>query len=127
MPAKPYPSSNNVSKGENAMKFGNIFKNLFNRFTKQTIPAQPKITVHEYPPEPLPEPKHRRIAKPRRYKRAFTCGYRGWPRSHTPPGLWPAPTIDQVRFLERSMGVRLHVKAGDIYIRDTGERLNLTF
>lgn len=53
-----------------------------------------------------------------RYKPCFSMGYRGYPKSLTPRGLVPAPTIDQVRFLEREYGHRLMVRYGTIRFRD---------
>lgn len=35
----------------------------------------------------------------------------------------PAPTIDQVRNKERELGIRIHVKQGHMFNRETGERL----
>jgi hypothetical protein len=52
------------------------------------------------------------------FKPAFTCGFRGWPRTMTRPGSIPAPTIDQVRRLERAYMCKLHVKQGLIYFTD---------
>lgn len=52
------------------------------------------------------------------FKPAFSMGYRGAPRTMTRPGSIPAPTIDQVRRLERAYMCRLHVKGGLIYFKD---------
>lgn len=53
------------------------------------------------------------------YKPAFTCGFRGAPRTMKPLGSIPAPTIDQVRNLERAYMCRLHVRNGLMYFKGT--------
>lgn len=35
----------------------------------------------------------------------------------------PAPTMDEVRNKERELGIRIHVKMGGMFNRETGERL----
>ena len=52
------------------------------------------------------------------YKPAFSMGYRGFPRTMNKLGSTPAPTIDQVRKLERAYMCKLVVKRGLIYFRD---------
>lgn len=64
--------------------------------------------------------KDLRALRPPRYKPAFSCGYRGWPKTSTPPGSIPAPTIDQVRHLERKYGQKIHVKLGVMYFATDG-------
>lgn len=59
--------------------------------------------------------------RPKRYKPAFSMGYRGFPKSTERPGRIPAPTIDQVRHRERKYGQRIHVKQGGImYFKSDG-------
>ena len=53
------------------------------------------------------------------YKPASSCGWRGAPRKMTPTGSIPAPTIDQVRKLERAYMCKLTVKRGVMYFRGT--------
>ena len=53
------------------------------------------------------------------YKPASSCGWRGAPRKMEPTGRIPAPTIDQVRRLERAYMCKLTVKQGMIYFRGT--------
>lgn len=55
-----------------------------------------------------------------RYKKAFSMGFRGFPKGLTPVGGIPAPTIDQVRQLERKYKTRLHAKMGLIYFKTDG-------
>lgn len=50
--------------------------------------------------------------RPKRYRPAFTMGYRGLPKTYVRPGAMAAPTIDQVRDRERKYGQRIHVKQG---------------
>jgi len=64
--------------------------------------------------------RERKAFKPRLYKPAFTCGYRGAPRMSTPCGSIPAPTIDQVRDRERKYGQRIHVKRGLMFFKSDG-------
>lgn len=68
-----------------------------------------------------PTRKEVKAARPQRYKPAFSCGFRGFPKTHTPIGSVPAPTIDQVRKLERTFMCRLVVKQGLIYFREDGK------
>ena len=67
----------------------------------------------------------RKLAKPLRrntYKPAFTMGFRGMPRRTPDPWSQPvAPTLDEVRAIERAYMVKLHVKKGFMYFKDTGE------
>jgi hypothetical protein len=56
--------------------------------------------------------KRLKSMRPKRYKPAFTMGFRGFPKTYKPCGSVPAPTIDQVRHIERKYGQRLHVKSG---------------
>lgn len=65
-----------------------------------------------------PSKKELKAARPPRYKPAFSCGFRGFPKTHTPIGSVPAPTIDQVRKLERTFMCKLVVKQGVIYFRE---------
>jgi len=55
--------------------------------------------------------------KPRMYK-SFTSGFR---RTMEAPGRIPAPTLDQVRHIERQYKVRLHVKQGLMYFKSDGQ------
>lgn len=57
----------------------------------------------------------------RGYKPAFTCGFRGFARRMKPPGSVPAPTIDQVRRLERTYACKIIVKAGWMYFKEGGQ------
>jgi len=61
-----------------------------------------------------------------KYKPAFTCGFRGFPRTEIPLGITPAPTIDQVRRLERKYKTKLIVKLGLIYFKKDGEMFTKT-
>lgn len=67
-------------------------------------------------------PSRRKLKKlrPPRYKPAFSCGYRGWPKTETPLGSVPAPTLDQVRNRERKYGQRIHVKRGIMFFKTDG-------
>ena len=59
--------------------------------------------------------------RPKRYKPAFTMGFRGFPKTYKPCGSVPAPTMDQVRKLERASMPKLHVKAGGLlYFKEDG-------
>jgi hypothetical protein len=58
----------------------------------------------------------------KKYKPAFSMGFRGFPRTETPLGRTPAPTIDQVRELEKKYKVKLIVKEGLVYFK-YGEEL----
>lgn len=61
----------------------------------------------------------RKTPRNQTYKSAFSMGYRGFPRTMTPRGRIKAPTIDQVRRLERAYMCKLHVKDGGLlYFRD---------
>jgi hypothetical protein len=42
----------------------------------------------------------------------------GFPRTSTPCGSIPAPTMDQVRRIEQKYKIKLHVKQGLLYFRD---------
>lgn len=53
------------------------------------------------------------------YKPAFSMGFRGAPRTTKPTGMTPAPTIDQVRNIERAYLCRIHVKNGVMYFKNT--------
>lgn len=55
------------------------------------------------------------------YKPAFTCGFRGFPRMSYPPGMTPAPTLDQVRRLERKYSTKLVVHRGLIFFKQGGD------
>lgn len=59
-----------------------------------------------------------------RDKPYFTMGYRGFPRVPRILGTASAPTIDQVRNLERKYKTRLHVKMGLIYFKSDGVLFN---
>ena len=52
------------------------------------------------------------------YKPAASYGFRGAPRTLTPLGSTPAPTIDQVRNLERAYLCKIHVRQGIMYFRN---------
>jgi len=58
------------------------------------------------------------------YKPAFSCGFRGFPRTMTRPGSVTAPTLDQVRHIERNCGQKLHVKSGLLYFKSDGFRFS---
>lgn len=58
--------------------------------------------------------------RPTRYKPAFSMGYRGTPKQFEAPGQTPAPTIDQVRRLERKYGQKLHVRLGVMHFASDG-------
>jgi hypothetical protein len=60
-----------------------------------------------------------RVPRSETHKPAFSMGYRGAPRKMTPNGNIPAPTIDQVRKLERAYMCKLSVKRGVMYFRGT--------
>jgi len=72
---------------------------------------------------------HRRLSKYRSkpekkisnkpFKSTFSCGFRGWPRSHQQRGLTVAPTMEQVKALEKAWGQRLMVKGGAVYVKKT--------
>jgi len=62
---------------------------------------------------------------PKDHKTAFSMGYRGFDKMLYPKGLYPAPTLNQVRDLERSHQVTLWVKGGKLYYRNTGKIANL--
>ena len=64
--------------------------------------------------------KQLRKLRPPRYKPAFSCGYRGWPKTTTPCGSIPAPTMDQVRDRERYFGLKIHVKNGLMFFASDG-------
>ena len=68
-----------------------------------------------------PTKKQLKADRPPRYKPLFTCGFRGFPKTYTPIGQARAPTIDEVRTLERSYMCRLDVKQGLIYFREDGK------
>lgn len=51
------------------------------------------------------------------FKPKSSCGHRGAPR-YVKDRFAPAPTIDEVRRLERAYFCKLHVKMGLIYFRD---------
>ena len=61
--------------------------------------------------------KRTRAHKGNLYKSA-TCGF---PRSSQPCGSIPAPTLDQVRHIERRIGRRLIVRLGLLHYKDTGD------
>lgn len=67
-------------------------------------------------------PSRRRLKRlrPPRYKRAFSMGYRGFPKTEQRLGSIPAPTIDQVRHRERKYGQRIHVKNGLMFFKSDG-------
>jgi hypothetical protein len=58
--------------------------------------------------------------RPPRYKPASSVGFRGFPKTETPPGMVAAPTIDQVRRRERKYGQRIHVKNGLMFFASDG-------
>ena len=58
--------------------------------------------------------------RPPRYKRAFSMGFRGFPKEVTYLGSTAAPTIDQVRARERKYGQRIHVKQGLMFFKTDG-------
>lgn len=89
-----------------------IIQNILNRFNNNSKMYQFQDLMR----------KLRAAQKPPRsttYKPAFTCGFRGLPRTLKPLGSIPAPTIDQVRKLERAYMCKLTVKRGVIYFRGT--------
>jgi hypothetical protein len=53
------------------------------------------------------------------YKPSFSMGFRGFERKTVPNGTYPAPTIDQVRNIERKYNIKLHVKRGLMYFANT--------
>ena len=59
--------------------------------------------------------------RPKRFKPAFTMGFRGFPKTYQRCGSVPAPTQDQVRTLERAYMTRLHVKLGLLYFKEDGK------
>jgi hypothetical protein len=87
---------------------------LSKRFHK--TPEKPAIKT--YHTELKSKPKVPKPAVRSRYKPAFTCGFRGWPRTFRPLGSIPAPTLDQVRRLEQEAGQKLKVMDGKVYYRN---------
>jgi len=105
------------------MKFFHQFDTMLSKFKarryKQVIPEPSKTIepastekpeVHEYPSDPLPF--RNVVLQTRKYKPAFSVGFRGWPRTFHPTGHVPAFTLDHVRALERAFQCRLWVKPG---------------
>lgn len=68
-----------------------------------------------------PSRKRVKMLRPKRFKPAFSSGFRGWRKTEERPGRYPAPTIDQVRTLERKHNIRLHVKNGLIFEKYSGK------
>ena len=64
--------------------------------------------------------KSLKAKRPKRYKPAFTMGFRGFPKTYKPCGSVPAPTMDQVRRIERAYMTKLHVKLGLLYFKEDG-------
>ena len=62
--------------------------------------------------------KENKPARCTTHKPAFSMGFRGDPRTMRRTGAIPAPTIDQVRKLEKKYLCKLVVKQGLIYFRD---------
>jgi len=58
--------------------------------------------------------------RPKRYRPAFSMGYRGAPKTYQRIGATPAPTIDQVRDRERKYSQRIHVKNGLMFFKSDG-------
>jgi hypothetical protein len=52
------------------------------------------------------------------YKPAASYGWRGSPKTSTRPGSVPAPTIDQVRNIERAYLLKIDVHRGIMYFKD---------
>jgi len=116
------------------MKMSNVIRTFMALFAgRQKIQEIPKVHTREYKLNDLPGlgTGRQRSHRARKVKTLYKSAVCGFPRTMTRPGSIPAPTLDQVRFLERSMGVRLHVRSfqgqGRIFIRDTGEMLPQTF
>lgn len=53
-----------------------------------------------------------------RTKPFFSMGHRGFAKTPLPIGRIPAPTLDQVRKIERQIKRKLHVKFGALYEKD---------
>lgn len=72
----------------------------------------------------LSVPRHGRQktgrARMGRYEFKYKSATSGFPRSTKPCGSIPAPTLDQVRRLERAYMTRLHVKLGLLYFKSDG-------
>jgi hypothetical protein len=79
-----------------------------------------KATLLHDPHAFMPSRKQLKRMRPKRFKPAFSMGYRGFPKTMTRPGSIDAPTIDQVRNLERKHGQRLHVKHGVLFFKTDG-------
>jgi len=60
--------------------------------------------------KPIPRNEQRRACKP---------AIAGFAHGMYPIGRAPAPSLDQVRDLERKHEIKLHVIAGKLYIKDT--------
>lgn len=89
-----------------------IIQNILNRFNNNSKMYQFQDLMR----------KLRAAQKPPRsttYKPAFTCGFRGFPRTLKPLGSISAPTIDQVRNIERAYLCKIHVRNGLMYFKDT--------
>ena len=76
--------------------------------------------LEQYAKEILPTRKQLKKLRPPRYKAAFSIGFRGYPKSYNRPGAMAAPSLDQVRFIERTYGQKIHVKNGLMFFASDG-------
>jgi hypothetical protein len=63
--------------------------------------------------------KLQKLPRSHTFKPASTYGFRGSPRSSSRPGAATAPTIEEVRKIERAYMCRIHVKQGLLYFAHT--------
>jgi hypothetical protein len=92
----------------------------FRKFITENNPEDFENALSIYAGGPLSSRKLLKRLRPKRYKRAFSMGYRGFPKQTTRLGSIPAPTQDQVRATERKYGRRIHVKNGLMYFKTEG-------
>lgn len=92
--------------------------NLYNRFAQFLAKHGPTSMSGGIVAPPTR--KQLKQMRPKRFRPAFSMGFRGWPKTENRPGVIAAPTIDQVRYRERKYGQRIHVKNGLMFFASDG-------